>query len=211
VRRYSSPGWRGDREGVAILEFALVGPAFFALLLAILNTILIYLAQEGLETATEGAARLLLTGEAQTLKAANGTVGMTAGDFKNAICNGISGKDASGNSVTYPSTLPAMLTCANLTVNVTNSTSYNVTSTSAPVFTYNKNGIVTSTNTGYQTGSGTGGQNKVVVLQLIYLWPTAIGPLGLDMSNQPDGNRMLVATAIFTTENYSCSASTSVC
>lgn len=209
TRRASVKLWH-DRDGAAILEFALVSPAFFALLLAILNTILIYLAQEGLETAAESAARLLLTGEAQTLTL-NGHTGMTATDFKNAICNGISGTDASGNAVTYSTMLPPMLTCANLTVNVTNSTSYNVTSANAPTFTYNKSGVITSTNTGYQTGSSTGGQNKVVVLQLVYLWPTAIGPLGLDLSNQPNGNRMLVASAAFTTENYSCSSSVTVC
>lgn len=196
---------------MAILEFAIVGPAFIALLLAILYAMLIYLAQQMLETAAQNAGRLLLIGSAQTTTLANGHVGMTASDFKNAICNGASGTDASGNAVTIPVLLPPMLSCSRLTVNVATANSYNVASTAAPTFTYDSNGVLTSTGTGYSYQSGGAGQNRIVVLQLIYLWPTGTGPLGLNLSNQPNSNRMLVATSVFTAENYSCSSSQTSC
>lgn len=200
-----------DRSGVAALEFALVGPAFIALLMAILNTILVYLAQEGLETATEGAARMLLTGEAQTLRLPSGNVGMSAADFKTAICTGISGTDANGNAVTYASQLPPMLDCSRLTVNVTTAAGYTVSGTQPPTFTYSKTGAVTSTGTGYNPTGGGPGQNKIVILQLVYLWPTTKGLLGFDLSNQPNGDRMLVATEVLTTEDYNCASSVAVC
>lgn len=200
-----------DRKGTVALEFAIVGPAFLALLLAILYTMCIYLAQQMLETAAQSAGRLLLTGVAQTSKMANGNVGMNADDFKKAICNGASGTDVNGQSFTIPVLLPPMLTCSRLTVNVTSATSYNVSNTAAPTFTYDSNGVLTSTNTGYNYQTGGDGKNKIVVVQLIYLWPTGRGPLGLNLVNEPNGNRKLVATSVFTTENYSCNSAQTSC
>ncbi|MEG3178033.1 TadE/TadG family type IV pilus assembly protein [Sphingomonas sp. RB3P16] len=198
-------------DGTAAVEFAIVGPAFIALLLAILYTALIFLAQQMLETAALASARLLLTGSAQTIRLANGTVGMSASDLKNAICNGATGTNASGAAVTIPRLLPPMLSCSRLTVNVRTANTYNVASTAAPTFTYNSQGVITSTNTGYNTQSGGDGQSQIVVLQLIYLWPTGVGPLGLDLTNQPNGNRMLVATSVSTTEAYSCNSGQTSC
>lgn len=200
----------GDREGTAVLEFAIVGPAFLALIFAVMYTILIYLAQQMLETAAQGAGRLLLIGTAQTTTL-NGHTGMTSAEFKNAICNGTSGTDASGQAITIPAMLPSLLTCSRLTVNVTTATSYNTASTAAPTFTYDASGAITSTGTGYSYQSGGSGKSRIVVVQLIYLWPTGTGPLGLNLANQPNGNRMLVATSAFTTEDFACSSSQTSC
>ncbi|MEP7005424.1 MAG: TadE/TadG family type IV pilus assembly protein [Sphingomonas bacterium] len=196
---------------MAAIEFAIVGPAFLALLLAILYTMLIYLAQQMLETAAQSAGRLLLTGAAQTTTLANGHVGMQASDFKNAICNGYTGTDANGAAVTIPAMLPAMLSCSKLTVNVTTATTYNVASTSSPTFTYDSSGALTATNTSYNYQTNGAGKNNIIILQLIYLWPTGTGPLRLNMSDQPNANRKLVATSVFTTEDYTCSASQTSC
>lgn len=211
VHRFSTKLSR-NREAAATMEFAIVGPAFIACLLAIMYTILIFLAQQMLETAAQSAGRLLLTGAAQTTKLAGNTnIGLTATDFKNAICNGVSGTDVNGKAINIPPSLPSMLSCSRLTVNVAVSPSYNVASTAAPTFTYDKNGVLTSTGTGYGYQSKGSGQNLIVILQLIYLWPTGTGPLNLNLTNQPNSNRMLVATSAFTTESYSCPTSQTSC
>lgn len=202
--------WK-NRAGTAAMEFAIVGPAFIALLLAIMYTMLIYLAQQMLETTAEGAGRLMLTGFAQTTQAPNGTVGLSASDFKTAICNGLSGTNPAGETVSTPALLPPLLTCSRLTVNVTTATSYNVASTASPTFTYDSNGILVSTGTGYNYQSSGSGKNRIIVLQLIYLWPTGKGPLGLNLINEPNANRKLVATSVFTTEDYSCPTSQPAC
>ncbi|MEO8374382.1 MAG: TadE/TadG family type IV pilus assembly protein [Sphingomonas bacterium] len=194
---------------MAAIEFAIVGPAFIALLLAILYTVIIYLAQQMLQTSAESAGRLLLIGSAQTMST-NGHTGLTAAEFKNAICNGISGTDASGNSVSVPSMLPSMLSCSRLTVNVTTASAYNVASTAAPTFTYNSSGVLTTTGA-YNYQSNGNGKSRIVIVQLIYLLPTGKGPLGLNMVDEPNGNRKLVATSVFTTEDYTCSASQTSC
>lgn len=208
------------------MEFAFVAPPFVALVLGILHIALIYMAQEGLETAVESAARLVMTGAAQSITTGNSsTAGISASDFKSAVCNGITGKDANGSSVTYPGVLPPFLTCDRLTVNVqvvpTGCTSPTIT---VPTYNYNKTtGALTSTSAGFGTvscdGKTTGSdgigttQGKLIIMQLAYLWPTVSGPLGLNFVNQSYGNnRLLVATYTFTVEQYLCptNASTGV-
>lgn len=209
IRRFGADLLR-DRSGAAVLEFAIVGPAFIALLFAILYTLSIYLAQQMLETAAQGAARLLLIGTAQT-GTLNGHTGMTGTEFKNAICNGTTVTDSNGQSLVIAKSLPPMLTCSRLTVNVSATTAYNVTSANSPTFTYDSNGNVTSTGTGYGFQTGGSGRNRIIVVQLIYLWPTGRGPLGLNLTNQPNSNRMLVATSVLTTEDFACSSSQTSC
>jgi Flp pilus assembly protein TadG len=210
--------WKSDEAGAAI-EFALVGAPFIAILLATLNTALVFLAQEGLETAGESAARLLLTGRAQTLQYYNGSTlntGMTAAQFQNAICGTLT-YSATANATTQTtynngtSLLPPFLSCSNLAVNVTTAANYNSTSLSPPTFTYNSNGSVASTGTGYNVSSSGSGQSTILVVQLLYLWPTTTGPLGFSLSNQANGDDMLVATEVITTENYACPTGVSTC
>jgi Flp pilus assembly protein TadG len=222
---------RGDSTGSMALEYALVAPAFIALMLGVLHVALIYFAQEGLETAVEQGARMIVTGQAQTLVLPNGKTtytGMTASDFKTAICSGISGQVASTDStgkttftpITYPKSLPPFLTCNRLAVNVqvvpTGCTTPTITT---PNYTYNSTtGALTSTGSGYGsvTCSGTGNTNNgiagtqgdLVILQLTYLWPTASLPMGFNLVNQQNGNRLLLATYVFTVENYICADGT---
>lgn len=65
--------------GVTIVEFALVATPFVALLIAILQTALVFLAQQVLQTATTQAARLILTGQAQTQK-------LSAAAYQQVVC-----------------------------------------------------------------------------------------------------------------------------
>ncbi|WP_157098716.1 TadE/TadG family type IV pilus assembly protein [Novosphingobium rosa] len=216
---------RKAQEGGVAIEFALVAPAFIALVLGILHIALIYLAQQGLESAVENASRLVMTGSIQSLTVSGQTSpGLTkASDFKSAVCNGISGKsadtDANGNpiAVSYAGSLPPFLSCDRLTVNVqvvpTGCASPTIT---APTLTYDsKSGTLTGSSAGYGTiscdgktndGTGIGStQGKLVIMQLAYLWPTVAGPLGLNFTNPSYGNnRMILATYTFTVEQYLC-------
>ncbi len=54
-----------DSGGVSALEFALVAPVVIALLVAILQTGVVFLYQQVLQSATTQAARLIMTGQAQ--------------------------------------------------------------------------------------------------------------------------------------------------
>ncbi|HUO01285.1 MAG TPA: TadE/TadG family type IV pilus assembly protein [Rhizomicrobium sp.] len=77
------------------VEFALVAAPFCALMIAILQTALVFLAQQVLQTATTEAARLVMTGQAQNQN-------LTASQFQQDVCGFTS----------------ALFTCANVYVNV---------------------------------------------------------------------------------------------
>ncbi len=61
LRRFSR-----NRRGSAALQFAFVAPLFFGLLFAIIETALMFFANQVLETITQNSARMILTGQAQT-------------------------------------------------------------------------------------------------------------------------------------------------
>lgn len=191
-----------DRHGGALVEYAFVGPFFIALVTGIFYIGMTYLGQAGLETVAEGASRMLLTGRAQTVTVTNaggGTdVGMTAADFKNAICNGMTGTDTTGATVTFTRLLPPFLTCSRLTVNVT------------PV-NYSQASLGQTYSGVYVTQNGGQGQNQIMMVQLLYDWPTFGGLMGLNLATQGNGTRRMIASSVFTTEAYSCATGQTSC
>ena len=186
-----------DRRGSVTIEFAVVGPMTIAGIVAILHTSLVFLAQQGLQSAAESAGRLVMTGQAQKYVGSNYT-GMTAADFKKAICGQLAG---------FPTLLPPYLTCDKLYVDVSIASTHSDAVTSAPTFTYNSSGTVTNS-FGYTPGTAgpgvlaAGGSSQVVVVRLMYLWPTATAPMGFNLVNQQGSNRLLTATTVLVTEAY---------
>lgn len=208
-----------DTSGAALLEFALVAPAFISLLTGIFYVSMAFLTQQGLETAAQGAGRLFQTGAAQT-STVGSNKGMSAADFKNAICNGASVTNASGSAVTIAQMLPPFMSCSSLTTNVVvqpANTAFTSTILSTP--TYNCYGTVcnsasNATAATTATSSGiAGSQNRIVVVQLFYSWTTfasVFGIKGVSFTSQ-SGTQAMTATAVVTAEAYSCSASQTSC
>jgi len=74
--------FRRNKKGSAAIEFAMVAAPFFLMLLAIFEFALMFFAGQVLETATQDAARLIFTNQAQAL-------GYQATDFKKVLCSKI--------------------------------------------------------------------------------------------------------------------------
>jgi Flp pilus assembly protein TadG len=206
----------GDSSGSPAIEFALLGLPFLAFLVAIMEMALSLLAQSALETAAESAARQLLTGQVQTFQSYTGSTlntGLNATQFQQAICGTLTySATANGAATSYGSSMLApYLSCSNLYVNVSVASSISSATLTPPSFTYNSNGAVTATGTGYTTSASGGGQNKILVVQLIYLWPTLSGLFGFSLGTQANGSEMLVATEVISTENYVCPTGVSSC
>jgi len=72
---------RADRRGAVAVEFSLVAIPFIALLLAIFQTMLVLFTGQVLDTALQDSARLIMTGQAQSMTAANFATG------PNGLCN----------------------------------------------------------------------------------------------------------------------------
>jgi Flp pilus assembly protein TadG len=162
------------RRGATAVEFALIAPAFLALLIAIFETTLFLFAQQTLQTAAVSAGRLIMTGQVQ-----NGN--LTQSQFAADVCPMVS----------------ALFTCANLMINVQNYTSFSGASTGAPTLTYNTNGSVSNT---WSYSPGTPGQ--VMVVQLIYQWPIVSGPFGYVLSNLGNGHAEMLGVTAFRVEPY---------
>ncbi len=69
-----------ESRGVAAIEFGLIAAPFLALVTAILQIGVLFFAEQDLQTATSKAARLIMTGQAQTQ-------GMSSNQFIQQVCN----------------------------------------------------------------------------------------------------------------------------
>ena len=93
--------FRADRRGATAVEFALIAVPFFALIAASVETALVLFATSGVEAAVADAARLVMTGQAQTYT--------TSAAFRDAtICA----------PTAHARILPAFIDCSKLMVDV---------------------------------------------------------------------------------------------
>jgi Flp pilus assembly protein TadG len=168
------------RKGATTVEFALVATPFIALLVAIIQTFIVFFAQRVLDEVTEEASRYIMTGQAQTAS-------MTQSGFANYVCT-------SSNTATLVS---ALFTCSNIMINVQNYSSFSSANTTTPALTYNANGTV-SNSWSYSAGNA----GDIVVVQVMYQWPVVLGPLSFNLGNLSNGDRLLIATAVFRNEPY---------
>lgn len=162
------------QHGATAVEFAIIAPAFFAMLIAILETTLFLFAQQNLQTAVMQAGRLFMTGNAQNSA-------MTQSQFLNTVCP----------------TVQALFNCNNLMINVQSYEDFVSANASAPTLTYNGQGQVTN-NWSYSPGA----PGQVMVVQLIYQWPVVSGPLGFSLSNLPGSTIEMMGVTAFRVEPY---------
>lgn len=81
-RRPKSQTFSTDQSGVTAIEFALIAPPFFALLLALFEVGLVFFSGSVLENAVNDAARLIRTGQAQAGS-------FSKSSFQNEICKNV--------------------------------------------------------------------------------------------------------------------------
>ena len=161
------------RQGATAVEFALIAPAFLAVLIALFQTAVFLFAQMTLQTAAVQVGRYFMTGQAQ-----NG--GWTATTIQNKICPQIQ----------------ALFTCANVIVVAQSYASFAAANTSAPQL-YSGGQPVTS----FAFDPGTPGE--VMVVQLVYKWSVVSGPLGFVLSNLPNNAAEMMGVTAIRVEPYS--------
>lgn len=169
--------WR-EEEGSYAIEFALVATPFLALVLAILELGLVFLAGTHLEKAVDEASRTILTGTAQAS-------GFDAAAFRNEIITASAG---------------ALFTASELKVDVRPQTSFSTIDTTLPV---NADGEVDDTQFLFDAGSC----NEIVLVRVYYNWPIiapkfGIQNLGLDLSSNTKGIHILSSIKAFQNEPF---------
>jgi Flp pilus assembly protein TadG len=169
-----------SQDGATAVEFALVAAPFFGLLVALFQTALVFFASRVLDEVTEEASRYILTGQAQ-----QGNV--TQSGFTTYLCTGAN----------TASLVSALFKCANIMVNVQTYASFGSSSCASPTLNYNGQGAVTNS-----WSYNPGGPNDIVVVEVMYQWPVMLGPLGFNLSNLSNGDRLLMSCAVFKNEPY---------
>lgn len=162
---------RDCRRGATMVEFALVFIPFMSLLLAILQTAILFFAQQTLDTVAEKATRVFVTGSAQKSN-------MTAAQFKKRAC----------------SVLPVHFRCADLMIDVRSAPKFSDVNLAAPDITYDTSGKPTGF--AYTPGDS----SQITIVRMMYIWRTPMGLLGFDLSNMSKGRRLLIATQVFKAE-----------
>lgn len=172
-------GARKSEDGFTAVEFALVIVPFLAILFAIIEVALVYFATFALENATEQAARLIRTGQAQ-----GGT--FSADDFKQDICG----------------RLPIFMGCdGDLVVDVRSFATFAAAAAGAPEPVDGDGNLVENFQL-YQAGNG----GTIVLVSVYYKWdliaelPTF--STGLGLGNLADGSRLISAATAFKNEPF---------
>jgi Flp pilus assembly protein TadG len=174
ARRASPRRFARRQDGAVAVEFGLILLPFLALMFGIMETALVFFADQTLETAVADSARLIMTGQAQNQS-------LTAATFKNAVCARIYG----------------LFDCQNgVYVDVQTYSNFGSISYSPPL---DNNGNLVTNNFNYQPG----GPGDIVVVTLYYQWPIYVSLMNLGkLSNMSGNKRLLVATAAFRNEPY---------
>lgn len=167
--------WK-DERGATVVEFSLLSVPLLGLILASLQLSMIFFAGQMLQSAATNAGRELMTGEAQN-------AGMTSGQFGQLVCSSAS----------------TFFDCSRMMVDVESAGTFSSVSTTTPTLTYDSNGKVTN-----QWSWSPGGPGDVVVVKVLYNWPV-FGPSVLGLSNQPSGDHLLIAVAVFKNEPFPAS------
>lgn len=172
-----------NERGVTAIEFGILALPFFTIVGATLETALVFLASQVLDSAVDNASRMVRTGQVQTAT-------YTQAQFRTAICDGLFG----------------MFTCTDntkLRVNVSVLGNFDSASLGYPLETGTK---CTSAKCDWTLaeayGPGTG--SDVIQVQVYYKWPTILNLPGFNFQTLPDGTRLLGATRVFKNEPFAC-------
>ncbi|MEJ1967539.1 MAG: TadE/TadG family type IV pilus assembly protein [Rhizomicrobium sp.] len=164
-----------SRKASAMIEFAMIAPVFFLLLMGIIENGVIFFAGSTLQYATDNAARYVRTGQAQAMNPP-----MTEADFRNRIC-----ADAA-----------PLVTCdGNLQVDMNAYTGgYTGNSFSNPIL---PDGTL---NPEHNINPGTA--CNVVLLRVFYKWHVITPVLSQFLTNMGGGYHLVTATAAFRNEPF---------
>lgn len=180
IRRRAS-ALAGDERGAVAIEFGILALPFFAIIFAILETSIVFMAGQVLDSAVQDASRKVRTGESASA---------TLAQFRTEICEGLFG----------------LFDCSKLKISVQPITAFSDISTA--VLTPIKPNCDPSTDPdqcwqvteAFQPGTG----SSIELVQVFYKWPTVVDFGGFNLSNQADagGARLLSAVRVFRNEPY---------
>ena len=181
LRRLISPAvsrghaFARDDRGVTAIEFGILALPFFTLIAATLETTLVFLAGQVLDSAVEDASRMIKTGQMQS--PANDMA-----DFRDYLC------DYTFN----------LFDCSKIRIQVREITNFSSTSLGSSPTTCTTNTCDLTMAEDYDPGSN----RDVIQVRAYYRWPLMVNLPYFNMKNQPDSYRLLGATRVFRNEPF---------
>lgn len=172
--------WRRFRDaenGTTIIEFAILAPIFFALLGATLETSIVFLTGQVMESAVQDAGRAIRTGQAQRR-------GDTLDKFRAAVCNGTIG----------------LLDCSQLHIEVTTVNDFKSATVKPPIDWSCASNCDWTRPEAYSAGQG----SSTVLVQVYYKYPLVLtsGLFGVGQADLPDGKRLISSVTVFKNEPF---------
>lgn len=165
-----------DERGTTMIEFAILGVPFFAIVGAILETSVVFLASQVLDSAVNDASRLIRTGQAQSAS-------YDQANFKSVICDRLYGLFGD---------------CSGLRVKVTEIKDFASATVLPPVET-NCQDVCNWT---LQEIFDPGGGSSIILVQAYYKWPITLSFGGFGLANQPDHTRLFATVRVFGNEPF---------
>lgn len=161
------------RKGSSAIEFAMVAPIFLMVVLSIFEVGYMFLTDMAMESALSNASRLVRTGQAHSS-------GMTAGQFKSAVCDG-----------TY-----SLISCKDLTVDVDVFSSFEDGTDLPPLL--DDNGELVD-NSVFNVGTA----NSIIVVRTTYIYDV-INPVGdaIQLANYGNNQYLHVHVVAFKNEPF---------
>jgi Flp pilus assembly protein TadG len=187
IGRLLSPARRGrklfsrDESGATAVEFGLLAFPFFTLVFAILETSVVFLAGQILDSAVQDASRKIRTGQAEAA---------TAALFEDEICD----------------RLFNMFDCDQLKVKVSVVSTFSSATITSPIdpdcdgSTDPDDCDWTSEFTAPTYDAGSSG--SIMLVQAYYKWPTILNLPGFNLATQAGDTRLLSAVRVFRNEPY---------
>ena len=165
-----------DERGVTLVEFGILALPFFTVVFAIIETAMMFFAQQVLDSAVEDASRMVRTGQAQTQ-------GFDLAAFRSYLCGYTFG----------------LFNCDNIVIEVQRIASFSATTTTTPVETCTLTTCTFSVDSSYDAGVG----RSIIQVSAYYRWPLTIVLPYFNLKNQPDNYRLISAIRVFRNEPFS--------
>ncbi len=181
--------WCKNKDGVTAIEFAMVAPIFFGLLLMIIETGIVFAAQQVLDSSVNAASRTVLTGAAQQQAATDSNNG--GASFRDRVCAGMSG-------------LIGMSECqSNIMIDMKAfGASPTATALSSSLATPATAGIPDKT---LMNCASLGGGNDYMLIRAYYQYPVYVSYLSMISGSTP-GHSLIVGSAAMKLEPFTGSA-----
>lgn len=169
-------GFLRDQSGATMIEFGILAIPFFAILGAILETAVVLLSGQVLESAVQDSGRIIRIGQA--------TGNYTIDNFREDLCGRLFG---------------LFKNCAGLHIQVSVIDNFASANYKPPVdFNCKTSNCDWTQPQSFQPGVG----SDVIVVQAYYRWPLVLN-LGASLANLPDNQVLLASVTVFRNEPFS--------